>query len=38
MGSPFAFDQLPMTRELRRRHPFEQWFGRVLFNLSVGLN
>jgi len=29
-GLTIRIDQLPVTRELRRRHPFEQWFGRVL--------
>jgi hypothetical protein len=31
-------DELPITSELRRRHPLGQWFGRAPFDISVRLN
>lgn len=31
-------DELPVTRELRRRHPFSQRLRRALFDNSVRLN
>jgi hypothetical protein len=31
-------DELPITRELRRRHPLGQSFNRVLFTISARVN
>lgn len=31
-------DELPIAGKLRSRHPFGQWFGRVLLEISVNRN